>query len=167
MAIVVCNASPLIAFTGINQLNILRDLWSELLIPEAVYREVVIDGEGKQGASEVQEACRVWIRTLHVKNRDEVEALSVILDEGEAECITLAQELRADLLIFDNREPRAFAKSLNIKVIGTIGIIKLAWLRGLINDPLQVINRLIIKGFWIDEGLLMHIINDIGQSLKR
>jgi hypothetical protein len=41
-----------------------------------------------------------------VKNRAEVEVLQTVLDEGEAEVITLGQEIKADLLILDNREPR-------------------------------------------------------------
>lgn len=42
MPVVISNASPLIGLVGIEQLHILRKLWSEIVIPEAVYKEVVV-----------------------------------------------------------------------------------------------------------------------------
>ena len=44
--------------------------------------------------------------------------------------------------MLDNKEPRLFARTVNIKVMGTIGTIKLAWQRGLIKDPVKELNRL-------------------------
>src|SRR5208283_4508776 len=127
MPLVISNASPLIALSGIDHLGILKELWDEVIIPQAVYKEVVIEGKGKPGADRTAAICGDWIKVVSVKNRSEVEALQTILDEGEAEVIALSQELKANLLLLDNREPRMFAKSVGIPVVGTIGIIKLAW----------------------------------------
>lgn len=52
--------------------------------------------------------------------------LQAVLDEGEAEVVSLGQEMKADLLLLDNREPRLFARTVNLKVMGTVGIIRLA-----------------------------------------
>ncbi len=54
----------------------------------------------------------------------------------------LGQELNADILLLDNREPRFFARTVNLKVIGTIGIIKLAWQRDLVKEPLKDLHNL-------------------------
>lgn len=60
MPVVISNASPLIGLVGIEQLHILKELWSEIVIPEAVYKEVVIKGIGKLGANVIEEACKEW-----------------------------------------------------------------------------------------------------------
>ncbi|MBE7443770.1 MAG: DUF3368 domain-containing protein [Planctomycetia bacterium] len=159
---VISNASPLIALTGINLLHILNDLWKEIIIPEAVYKEVVTNGEEKPGVGAIKSACKSWIKVVSARNKQEIDALRAILDDGEAEVITLGQELSADLLLLDNREPRLFATSVNLKVMGTIGVIRLAWQRGLVEDPVKEIYRLRFNGFWISDKLIEQIKLDIG-----
>ncbi|RMG05064.1 MAG: DUF3368 domain-containing protein [Nitrospirae bacterium] len=161
MPLVISDASPLIALAKIRQLHILKKLWPEIIIPEAVYKEVVIEGREKPEVEIIEEGCKVWIKVIPVKNRPEVEALQAILDEGEAEVIALGQEMKADLLLLDNREPRIFARNLNLKIIGTIGIVRLAWQKGLIKEPLEEINKLKSKGFWISDQLFEQIKKEI------
>lgn len=43
---VVSNASPLINLSRVRQLDLLPHLFGELRVPEAVWQEVVVDGEG-------------------------------------------------------------------------------------------------------------------------
>jgi len=64
---VVSNASPLINLARIDQLDLLPRLYGELLIPEAVWEEVVIEGAGQPGADEVKAA--TWIKRQAVANR--------------------------------------------------------------------------------------------------
>lgn len=151
---VVANASPLIGLGGIDRLDVLKDLWGEVLIPEAVHREVVIEGAGRPGASGVALACGSWMRRVGVGDRQEVAALQAVLDEGEAEVIVLGQERTAALLLLDNREPRLFAKSLGLPVMGTLGVLKLAWLRGLVSNPVREARALRRNGFWLDDRLM-------------
>jgi len=51
---VICNASPLIALSSISQLELLEKIFKKIIIPEAVYKEVVEEGKGKTGAKEVE-----------------------------------------------------------------------------------------------------------------
>ena len=53
---VVSNASALINLARIGKLNLLRELYGELVIPKAVWHEVVVEGTGQPGADE-----RCWI----------------------------------------------------------------------------------------------------------
>jgi|SRR5208337_197732 len=161
MPVVISNSSPLIALSGIDQLHILKELWHEVVIPEAVYREVVTNGIGKPGADKAAAACSDWIKVVSVINRSEVEALQTILDEGEAGVIALGQEIKANLLLLDNREPRMFAKAVGLPVIGTVGIIKLAWQKGFIKRPTDELYKLRINGFWIDDELMAYLKNDM------
>ena len=157
MSIVISNASPLIGLCGINKLHILKDLWGEIVISDAVYKEVVVTGAEKPGAKAVATACKDWIKIVSVKNKNEVEILQAVLDEGESEVIALGQELGADLLLLDNREPRLFARTVNLKVIGTVGIINMAWQNGLIEEPVKELYRLRLNGFWIDDKLIEQV----------
>lgn len=55
---VISDSSPLIGLSSIGQLNILKSLWNNIIIPEAVYNEVVILGKDKKGSTEVKAACK-------------------------------------------------------------------------------------------------------------
>ena len=164
MSIVISNASPLIGLCGIGSLSILEKLWGEIIIPDAVYKEVVLNAAGKPGADMIADACKRWIKVLSVNSKNEVDALQAILDEGESEVIALGQELRADLLLLDNREPRLFAGEVNLKVIGVVGIIKLAWQRALITKPIDELCKLKLNGFWIDDKIIERVKSDIENS---
>ena len=71
---VVSNASPLINLARIGELGMLRALYDQVLIPEAVWQEVVVDGSGQAGATDVQHAS--WIVRHRVANRSLVRALA-------------------------------------------------------------------------------------------
>lgn len=121
--IVISNSTPLIALAKINQLQLLKEYFGEVLIPEEVYDEVVRRGSGLAGAVEIA-ACD-WITRAQVTNRLAVDALCISLDRGEAEAIVLAS-VRNDLLIIDDGEGRKAARQLGLKITGTIGILLLA-----------------------------------------
>ncbi len=52
--IVLSDSGPLIALSKINHLDILRKFFDKIIIPEAVWTEVVEKGEGRPGSKEVQ-----------------------------------------------------------------------------------------------------------------
>jgi predicted nucleic acid-binding protein len=41
MPLIISNASPLIALSNINRLNLLKKLWKEIVIPDAVSRLLI------------------------------------------------------------------------------------------------------------------------------
>jgi hypothetical protein len=127
---VVSNASPLINLARIGKLDLLHDLYGELTIPEAVWREVVVEGAGQPGADEVRGA--TWIKRHAVANRQLVRALQQELDAGEAEAIVLASEMEAELLLMDERLRRETARHLGLRYTGLIGVLAEAKRKGLI-----------------------------------
>ena len=99
--IVVSDTSVIVNLAAIGQLDLMRALFSAVILPEAVRDEVLAGGEGSPGFAEVQNL--PWIQTRAVANRKMVAKLQEELDAGEAEAIVLAQELHADLLIDERR----------------------------------------------------------------
>ena len=55
-------------------MHILKELFGEIIIPKAVWNEVVVKGKGKHRAEEVERA--EWIKVGEVKDILRVEVLS-------------------------------------------------------------------------------------------
>ena len=107
---VVTNSTPLIALSKINRLELLREVYRSIYIPEEVYTEVVVNGVGKPGAEEVASAD--WIICQPVTDKDQVLILhhQTLIDLGECGAIVLAQEIRAERIIIDDRVVRQVAE---------------------------------------------------------
>ena len=59
---------------------------------------------------------------------------------------------------------RKIAQSMNIDIIGTIGVILLADKKGLISDVTSLILRLVNKGFRLSDNLINIIIDRYGRK---
>jgi predicted nucleic acid-binding protein len=160
--IVVSDASPLISLAAIDRLDLLRRLYHEVIIPEAVRREVVLTAPGAAGAADVAGAN--WIKVRSVEDRTLVEALRVTLDVGEAEAIALALEVHADLLLVDERRARSVAQRLGQPVIGVLGVVVEAKLSGLISAVGPLLEDLTERaGFRVSEALRARVIEVAGE----
>jgi len=159
---VVSNTSPLINLAWIGQLDLLRELYGKLLIPEAVWDEIVTQGIGQPGAEEVRTA--TWITINAVKNAHLVLALRQELDAGEAEAIALALESGAVLLLIDERIGRETARHFGLDYTGVIGVLIEAKRRGLIDSIKPYLDRLRdVAGFRIREALYNRVLQDEGE----
>ena len=151
--IVVSNSSPLIALAKIGKLHILKELFGEIIIPKAVWNEIVVKGKGKPGAEEVETS--EWIKVREVKDRLSVEILKGEIEIGEAEAIILAKELNADLLIMDESIPRVIAESIGLRVIGSLAILYIAKKRGLIEEDFdELVKELRAKGVRFSDDVI-------------
>lgn len=116
--LVVSNSSPVMNLAAIGQLDLLEKLYSKVTIAQAVYTEIAVQGAGMPGSNEVQTLS--WIETKPVKDRAKVFLLQTDLDIGESETIALALELKADLLLLDERLGRTKAANLGLKFINSL-----------------------------------------------
>ncbi len=160
--IVVSNTSPITNLAAINQLNLLQQLYSRIIIPEAVYQELTNVGTIVSGAIEVQTF--EWIQVQTITNRSTVISLQLELDEGEAEAIALASELKADLLLLDERRGYQVASRYGLQVKGVLGVLIAAKSRGLIPAVKPVMDELIgIAGFWVTEQLYNRVLQMVSE----
>lgn len=105
--IVISDTSAITNLAAIDQLQLLPQLYAQVRIPEAVYRELADINPPVPGTLEVQTA--PWLKVMQVINYKVVKRLQdeVRLDPGESEAIALALELNAELLLIDERRGRA------------------------------------------------------------
>ena len=160
---VVSNASPLINLARIGELKLLRQLYGELLIPEAVWQEVVIEGMGQPGADEVKAA--IWIKTQTVTNTTLVSALRQELDAGEAEAIALTLETEAEMLLMDERVGREVARHLGLCCTGLIGVLVEAKHKEMLRAIKPHLDALrTMAGFHIRDALYARVLQDAGEK---
>lgn len=145
---VVSNSTPLIVLSKINQLALLKEYFSEVYIPKAVYKEVVVQGGKLYGAEEVNNLD--YIKVKEVKNKLAVKSLMTSLDEGEAEAIILAAESKANLLLIDDADGRKVAQSMDLKITGTVGILLMAAQDKKL-DLKKSLDHLLAEGFRLSE----------------
>lgn len=143
--LVVADSSCLIGLSRTGNLEILHKLFAKIIIPEAVYREVVIIGKGRAGAEEVKNSA--WIERRAVKNELAVRMLRINLGAGESESIVLSAELKAKFIILDDLKARQTAEELGLSVIGTAAVLQKAEEKGIIGSLQSVLQDLRNAGF--------------------
>jgi predicted nucleic acid-binding protein len=159
---IISNASPLIALIRVGQLDLLRQLYSEIIIPDAVWHEVVVEGADQPGAEAVSFAA--WIVRRTVTNRTFVHGLQQELDAGEAEAIALAVEMNDALLLMDERLGRDTARHFDIRYTGVVGVLMEAKHQGLIQAIQPHLDALRdLAGFRVSEALYQRVLQDAGE----
>ena len=160
--IVVSDTSPIINLAVINQLELLHHLYGEIYISQAVYDEIAIKGIGQPGYDQLNKL--PWVKIHEVSNRNLVEALTLELDEGEAESIALAIEKQADLLLIDERKGRNIASKFGLKYVGLLGCLIEAKHSGKVSSLKPLLDDLISKaGFWISSELYKRVLEAVKE----
>ncbi len=161
MTTVVSNATPLIALARIGRFDLLRDLYGEVLVTDAVVAELEAGGEAAPGFDETRKALGDgWLVACPIDSSRELTGLSVDLDVGEATTIMLAIDRQAALVLLDERKARARARALGLNVTGTIGTLLLAKERELMSDLASVLRSLQDAGFHVSSRLLETLTSD-------
>lgn len=156
--IVVPDAGPLIYLAGAGQIELLRILYSEVVVPRVVYDEVTVAGAGLIGSAEVAGAA--WLRVV---DQAPDAALLGRLDAGEAAAIPLAAALGAILLV-DDGEARAVAGERGIPVIGSLGVLLGAKQRGHLAAVGPVLNRMVELGMFVSSALRARVLLLAGEG---
>lgn len=158
---VIADSSFLIALAMIDALPLLCRIFPEVLIPEAVYHEVVIRGAGLPGAEEVASAA--WIKRTSVKDAGRVTVYRAErLGVGEAETLALAEEMKADLVLVDDERAWETAKQKGIAYLRSTELLLEAHRRQLL-DVEEAEGKLtqLGKNRWISEEVLEAVLRQL------
>lgn len=146
---VIVNSTPLLSLGAIGKLDIFRQMYTKIIIPEAVYQEVM----AKQDiASESVQNATKWIDVQSIENRADYAMYRSRLHAGEIEVMILAQqEPRANLVIIDDIAARKTAAYLGIPMAGTVGVLIKAKQKGVIVAVKPILEDLENNGFFISD----------------
>jgi len=150
---IVSNTTPLIGLASIGRFDLLRQLFGEIYIAQAVYDEAVVAGREVGGAKREVSAA-TWIKRIEVKDRLAVEVLLDEIDLGEAETIVLARELGADWVLMDEKKGRRKLTEMGLPKIGTVGILLKAKQVGLLTLIRPDLEQLHQRGFSISQAVI-------------
>ncbi len=159
---VVVNSTPLIVLCKIGQLDILKKLYHEILIPTAVYREVTAV---EDSACMQIKAAGEWIHVEQIQEDTDKKMYKAKLHDGEVEVMLLAQEKYADLVIIDDNAAKKTAKYLGLTVTGTLGILIKAKQKGIIKKLYPLLFEMKQNGFYINPALEATVLELAGENL--
>jgi predicted nucleic acid-binding protein len=152
--IVVSDTSPLTALLTVNESEILPQLFAEVIVPRAVWQEL----------QRSHDALPHWLKMRDVSDAQETMRLADLVDQGEAEAIELAKELRADRLLIDERKGRKLAADEGVPVIGLLGVVLLAKRRGLVKSARLLMSALRMEaGVYLADDLMERALSSVGE----
>ncbi len=157
--ILVSNTTPVIALSSVNQVEILKKLFGEIIITEEVKDELTAkDGYGSDAPF------FDWVKVGQVQNREFNKALSLELGAGEASVIALAKEVNADFVIIDENLAYKMAKYFELSPIRTLAILEAARKKNIIKKLKPIVMEMIERGIWYKKSLLIKFLEDNNEE---
>lgn len=149
--IVVADSSPLHYLILIEHVELLSSLYGEVIVPDAVAEELRAAG-APPPVRDWMSRPPAWAVVKTVAP-EQVALVTADLDPGERAAIALADAMAADLLLIDDVAGRAEATRRNLRVTGTLGVLRVAAERGAIDVP-DVLSKLRATSFYVDDTLI-------------
>lgn len=126
--VVISDAGPIFSLAAIEQLPLLKLLFDQVKIPRGV-REEITKNKKAYFYKSIENYFADRVLTI-----SDFSQLFSAMDYGETEAVLLYKEIDADYLLIDDKKARKIAETLNIKCIGTLGILSSAKRKGLIKE---------------------------------
>jgi len=155
---VISNTTPFIALAAIDQLALLPTLYTSVIVPQAVVKEVEFGGK------------------IYVPNLTLLDWISVVpdeisqyghfpfqLDDGERQVILNAIKMQASLVLLDDRLARNIAEYLGLKVKGTLGVLAEAKQKGLISSFRELAMAMKVQGLRYSQRLIDEMALKLGE----
>lgn len=148
----VADSGPLIHLALVGQFPLLKRYFHKLLIIPQVYEEVATQGKGRAGDFELREAVTErWIAVEPVKDNALVRRLTLPnVSQTDAAVVACAVENKASLVLTDDSNLRGLAEQEALSVMGSVGILILARLEGVIGELKPFLDRLVAVGFHLE-----------------
>ena len=127
--ILIADSSALVALSVCDSLTLLERLFKEVIVPEAVFLEVI--KSEKPEARILEEFLRKKVRKVDMRTFIYLDGNT---DAGETEAMLLYKQKQADMLLIDDKRGRKIAKINGINTIGSLGILLSAKQAGLLTE---------------------------------
>jgi len=148
--VVISDTSCFIILSKINEMELLHKVYENILTtPEIV--------------AEYGETLPEWIEIVPVQDRYKQQLFEIQLGKGESSAMALSLEIPDSILIIDDYKARKTAEILNLKFIGTIGLIVKAKLNGVIPSVKPLLQKIKLTNFRLSTDLEQHILKEAGE----
>ena len=165
--VVLANSTPLISLAHRGLFTLLRTLYGRIILPPAVYREVVIEARGRPGAQETEDAIAAgWIEVILLQDAEAAQRVqqTFLLGDGESEVLALAQERGAALVLIDEERGFRRAQDMGFPVLRTIGVLLQAKASGLIATVRESLDALRVEGFRLSDEAYREALQKAGEE---
>jgi hypothetical protein len=165
MPAVVSDTSVLHYLSVTKQFDCLSNLFHQVLIPPAVWKELNSRPDLPVYSSATAAITAGWLKVESPHDAQSVRSLLFSLGPGESEAIVLAKELQPSLLLMDDLDGRMTARKLKLPVMGTIGVLVRARKNGLIPKLKPLLDELMATHrFRFDKMLCSKILREVGEE---
>lgn len=159
MAIVIADTSPLQYLFQLGFLDVLHELYGNVLVPEAVRDELLV---GRSLGIDVPDPDdSPWITLRSTTTHASVASLE--LGAGETAALSLALDIVDPIVVLDDAAARTAAATLNIPGTRALGVLLLAKERGLVTSMASVITQLEQRGFRIAPAVVARVLAIAGE----
>lgn len=159
--VVVSDSSVITGLLALNRIELLRELFGQVLISDSVFKELT---SLKDFGYDVEKLNQTWIKITQIENIQKRNILLKRLDLGEADSIILAIEKNVDFILMDERKGRKIAKEIGLKIVGLIGILIQAKKNGLISNLKSELQFLTSKlEFRMSKQLIERALVEVGE----
>ena len=143
---IISDSTTLIVLFDLNRLDLLSNIFAQIIIPDAVYKEISVK------SSIILPS---FMKVEKVHDSEILEILKNVLDIGESEAIALALERKSPLII-DEKKGRKIALREGIQIIGLLGIMYLNIKKGYMskNEAKRFLSDAIAHGYRISTKLM-------------
>lgn len=160
MTTIVSDTSPINYLVLIGAIDVLPQLFGEVLIPPAVWIELQHPKTPKK-VFEWAASLPAWAKVTAPQQVD----TSIGLGAGEMEAIALALERQIPALLMDDRQAWLAAQARSIVPVGTLTVLELAAERGLI-DAEQALTSLRATNFRVEQTIIDEAIERARQRAQ-
>ncbi len=158
--IVVSDTSVISNLIQLELAYILEELFGEIIISKSVLKELSVIPSHLEYINNAS-----WISSKSIQNIELYNDLLKQLDFGEAESIVLSIELKAKLLLIDEKRGRKIASNYGIKISGLIGVLIKAKQEVIITELKPFLDKLIFEiGFRINPKLYSEVLKIVNEE---
>lgn len=153
--IAVADTSPISYLILIGEVELLAALFKDIYIPPAVAAELS-DARTPDAVREWSATAPSWLRIVDFDPETPDSGLQH-LHRGEQEAILLAQHVKADMLLIDEKTARRAAIGLGLPVMGLLGVLEAASQEGRV-DVVAAVDRLRHTNFRVSASLIRDLL---------
>jgi hypothetical protein len=167
---VVSDSSPIIYLAKLGRLDLLRILYKQVYISEAVQKELTVVDTSEEREAEIiaikQAIDKGWIKVKKVKLKNKLIHSAPELSVADKETIELSRKMNAELTIIDDEAARRVARNIGIRSRGTIYVLLESYTKKKVTkaELKRMINTLVTAGFRLSPELYSQLMERLEQS---